>query len=164
MSDGVIRFWLVVLGEVNGLRWVMANSRMAFTAARRSLASQIEAGDRIALYMGRGAYHNPTRDRSQVIGLAAARSRVRNLRTPIRIAGRVFVCVCDLHIDLVLPERHGAPVEPLISNLSFVKRPDVWGQYFRSSLVPIGKPDFDLLGRAVMRARRARIEAQSDAR
>ena len=134
-------YWLVVLGEVEGLRWVLASKKMAFTAARRTLAARIEPGDRIVLYVGRGAYHNPTRDRSQIIGLATAKTQVKDLRSRITIGGREFACACDLEIDVALPERQGTPIDPLVGRLSFVKRPEVWGQYFRSSLIPLGVHD-----------------------
>ncbi len=142
-------YWLVVLGEVEGLRWVLKNQRMAFAAARRALASRIEPGDRMVLYVGRGAYHNPTRDRSQIIGLATVRTAVKDLRAPIEIAGREFVCACALQIEVALPERRGVPLEPLIGKLSFVKRPEVWGQYFRSSLSPLSERDFRVLWKAL---------------
>ena len=147
-------YWLVVLGEVDGLRWVMANRRMAFTAVRQSLATKIQLGDRLIVYVGRGAYHNPTRDRSQIIGVATVRTRVRGLRMPLKIGGREFVCDCGLKIDIALPERNGVPIQPLIRKLSFVKRPEVWGQYFRSSLAPLSTSDFRLLENAVMKCSR----------
>jgi hypothetical protein len=142
-------YWLVVLGEVEGLRWVLKNEKMAFTAARRSLASKIEPGDRMVLYVGRGAYHNPTRDRSQIIGLATVRTAVKDLRAPIEIAAREFICACSLEIEVALPERQGVPIDPFIRSLSFVKRPEVWGQYFRSGLTPMNERDFRVLLKAL---------------
>ena len=145
-------YWLVVLGDAEGLRWVLANKRMAFTAARRGLASEIEPDDRLALYVGRGAYHNPTRDQSQLIAVATARTKVKDLQNPIEIAGRKFVCACGLRFDVVLAERQGVPIKSLVPRLSFVHRQDVWGQYFRSSLIRLGKPDFQVIDRAVKAA------------
>jgi hypothetical protein len=146
----MVGYWLVVLGEVEGLRWVLKKQKMAFTATRRALASKIEPGDRMVLYVGRGAYHNPTRDRSQIIGLATVRTAVRDLRAPIEIVGREFVCACGLEIEVALPERHGVPIYPFIRKLSFVKRPEVWGQYFRSSLCQMEERDFEILEGALV--------------
>ncbi len=94
------------------------------------------------LYVTRGAFHNPTRDRSQIIGLATVKSPVTRLRTPVAIGGREFMSACDLDTQIALPERQGLPVEPLAANLSFVKRKEVWGGYFRSGLGSTPGPRF----------------------
>ena len=71
-------FWLFVIGEGNALEWIVAHDQVAFRNLRR--ASQIDRGDRFALYLTQGAYHNPVRDQSQILGtgvvatVAAARS------------------------------------------------------------------------------------------
>lgn len=114
---------------------------MAWTGASAPRAAAIEPGDRMILYVARGAFHNPTRDESQLIGLAEVTSPVRRFRRPLRLAGRRFVCGCDLRIEIALPERHGVPVRPLVDRLSFVKRKDAWGQYFRSGLVEVPHRD-----------------------
>jgi hypothetical protein len=146
------RYWVSVLGEAEGLRWVLKNSRMAFTEAMADRAQGISEGDGLVLYAGRGAFHNPTRDESQLVGVARVTSPSRRLRQPIEIAGRGFVVVCDLDIEESLPERSGVPIKPLVSRLKLVKRPEVWGQYFRKGLVEIGQRDFQLLARAVRRS------------
>ncbi len=142
--------WVVVLAEAEGLRWVLEHSRMAWTEASATRASRIRPGDRIVLYVGRGAFHNPTRDESQLLGFAEVTSPVRRLPRPVELGGRTFVVGCDLRLERVLPERHGVPIRPLVGRLSFVKRKDVWGQYCRGSsgrarvaLVGHGCPDRD---------------------
>jgi len=142
-------YWVSVLGEVEGLRWVLKNSRMAFTEAMSSKAGKIRKGDGLVLYVGRGAFHNPTRDESQLGGVAEVTSEVRRLGRPVEIAGREFVTVCDLRIEVVLPERAGVTVRPLVRRLQVVKRPEVWGQYFRQGLVSIPERDFLILEKAV---------------
>jgi hypothetical protein len=144
--------WVVVLAEAEGLRWVLQRSRMAWTEASARRAEQIRPGDRLVLYVARGAFHNPTRDESQLIGLAEVTSPVRRLPRPVRIAGRSFVCGCDLRLEIVLPERRGAPVRPLVPKLSFVRRKEVWGQYFRSGLIRVPPGDLAVLETAVRRA------------
>src|SRR5262245_53729105 len=111
---------------------------MAFTAARCTLAQEIEGGDRLVLYVGRGAYHNPKRDESQVVGMPTVRSGLKDCTSSVQIGERQFFCTCPLTLDAVLPERQGLPIRPLVPRLSFIKRPEVWGQYVRSSLVPLG--------------------------
>ncbi len=143
--------WLVAFGEIEGLRWVLAHERMAFSPGLSRRAARIQPGDALVLYVTRGAFHNPTRDRSQIAGLASVKSPVTRLRRPVVIDGREFTSACDLEIDVVLPERQGLPVEPLVVNLSFVKRKEVWGGYFRSGLVQLPDRDFRTLSKALER-------------
>jgi hypothetical protein len=144
--------WVVVLAEAEGLRWVLARSRMAWTEASARRAERIRPGDRLVLYVARGAFHNPTRDESQLVGLAEVVGPVRRFPRPVRIAGRSFVCGCDLRLEVVLPERRGVPVRPLVPRLSFVRREEVWGQYFRSGLVRVPPKDLQVLAEAVRQA------------
>ena len=141
--------WLVVLAEVEGLRWVLEKSRMAWTEASAGRASGIHAGDRRVLYVARGAFHDPTRDESQLVGLARVANTARRLRCPVKLARRRFVCRCDLRFELVLPEGAGVPVPRLVDRLSFVKRKDVWGECFRSALVQVPPDDLDLMAAAI---------------
>jgi predicted RNA-binding protein len=122
---------------------------MAWTEASARRAEQIRPGDRLVLYVARGAFHNPTRDESQLVGLAEAVGPVRRFPRPVRIAGRSFVCGCDLRLEIVLPERRRVPVRPLVPRLSFVRREEVWGQYFRSGLVRVPPQDLEVLAEAV---------------
>lgn len=144
--------WVAVLAEVEGLRWALKNSRMAWTAGSASRASRVTRGDGLILYVARGAFRNPTRDRSQLGALAEVASAVRIFRRPVAIAGREFVCGCDLDIEASLPERAGVPVAGLVGELSFVRRKEVWGQYFRSGLMSVSEEDFGVMARAIRRS------------
>jgi hypothetical protein len=148
--------WLVVLAEVEAFRWVVANEQMAFSAGQASRISQMTPGDRLVLYMARGAFHNPTRDMSHLSGLAKLRSDVRPLRRPLIVASREFSFACDLEIEVVLPERTGPLVKPLVPRLKVVKRKDVWGHYFRNGLIALPEADYQLLANAVRRAAHSR--------
>jgi hypothetical protein len=156
-------FWTAVLSDVVGLRWVLENLRMAWTSGSASRASQIRPGDGLVLYVARGAFNNPTRDRSQLAGVAEVGSPVVWLREPVVIAGREFVCACNLRLDAVLPEREGVPVHSLVPRLTVVRRKEVWGQYFRSGLVHLPERDFNLMVNAIRRAGRGgrRVEGSS---
>jgi hypothetical protein len=144
--------WVVVLAEAEGLRWVLERGRMAWTEASWRRAAQVRPGDPVVLYVARGAFHNPTRDESQLVGLAEVAGPVRRFPRSVRIAGREFVCGCDFRIEVVLPERGGVPVRPLVPRLSFVRRKEVWGQYFRSGLVRVPPADLEVLAGAIRRA------------
>jgi hypothetical protein len=108
------------------------------------------------LYVARGAFHNPKRDQAQLAGVATIAADAYRLRTPLRLGGREFVTACRLAVQYALPERDGVPVKPLVQELSFVRRPEVWGQYFRSGLVEVSADDFDVMANAVARAARGR--------
>jgi hypothetical protein len=146
--------WLVVLAEKEAIRWVLDNGRMAFSEGLCSRAAAMDEGDPIVLSVARGAYHNPTRDQSHILGIARAASRTRRLRTPLELAGRSFSCVLDLSFDLILEERVGTPFKPLVSNLLFIRRPEVWGHYLRAGLVRITKRDVSTFERAIAKAAR----------
>ncbi len=146
------RTWLVVLAEAEGLRWVLRERRMAWSAASAKRASQIRPGDRLVLYVARGAFHNPTRDESRLLGLATVTSPVEPLPRPLELAGRTFVVGCSLDLEVVLPERGGVPVHPLVPRLSFIKRKEAWGQSLRSGLVPLPERDAAILTRAIRQA------------
>jgi len=143
--------WLVVFGEIEGYRWVVQNRRMAFTEGLCRRAADIRPMDQIVLYMSRAAFHNPTRDRSQLIGLARTGTSVGRMKQDVRIGDRVYVCGCKLLFDLLLPEREGVPADRLIPRLSFVRKPDQWGHCLRSGLIRLTQKDFALLAREVRR-------------
>lgn len=148
------RHWLVVLGEAEGLRWVIDSKKMAFTEARCRLAAEIRSRDDVILYVTRGAFHNPTRDEPQLAGLMRVRSGASLLDPPLDLAGRTFHCQVGLTPVIVLPERRGVPIRPIVKQLQLVKRPEVWGQYFRSSLLEISAADHAVLAGALLDAER----------
>lgn len=145
MAADAPRHWLIVLAEAEGLRWVAENRRMAFSESLGRRARRMRPGDRLVLYVSRGAFHNPTRDRSKLAGLDTVASPVARLRRPLDLAGRRFVWACDLTFEALLPPRQGVPVEPLLDRLSFVKRREAWGQYFRAGLLELSDTDFRLM-------------------
>ena len=46
-------------------------------------------------------------------------------------------------------ERSGPHVHELVSELEFVKRLEVWGQYFRNSPIEVSGTDFQVMAEAV---------------
>lgn len=143
--------WLVAISEVEGLRWVLDQRRMAFSEGLARRASNIQVGDRLILYVTRGAFHNPTRDRSQLAGVAIVTSPVRRLSRSVSIAGRDFVVGCRLDVEVSLPEREGVPFIPWIRRMDFIRRKDSWGQYLRAGLIALPPGDFKILRDAVER-------------
>ena len=141
--------WLLAFAEIAGLRWVLERRRMAFSRGAASRAARIQVGDELILYLTRGAFHNPTRDKSQLAGIAHVTSPIRQLKTPIEIAGRDFVATCGIDVDLLLPERRGVPFEPLVRRIQFIPRKDVWGQYLRGGLVELPPKDLKTMHQAI---------------
>ncbi len=140
--------WLWVFGDIRGLRWVLERGTMAFAAHAAARLRGMAPGDRAVLYVTRGAFHNPTRDRAYLAGLVEVTSPPRETE-PLEIAGRAFSILVDFTPVRVLPERQGPPVRDLVPRLQFVKRPEVWGQYFRASPIRLGGGDFHVLSDAI---------------
>lgn len=145
MRDGHTRCWLSVIGDVEGLRWVIRHDRMAWTVASNRRAASLAPGDGLIIYMSRNAFHNPTRDESQLAAVATVLGTTKPLRKRLAFAGREFVATTDVRFEWCLPEREGVAVKPLVPRLSFVRKPHAWGQYFRSGLMEIPARDFSIL-------------------
>jgi hypothetical protein len=141
--------WLLILGHAAGLRWVLQNSRVAFSKGRTPLALRIRQGDEIFLYVGRSAFKNPTRDESQLLGIARASQCVAPLSSPVRIGDRTFVSGARLELGTILPKRAGVPFRPLISRLSFIIRKKVWSAYMRPGLIRLSNDDARVLRSAL---------------
>jgi hypothetical protein len=148
----VTRNWVLVLSEQEGVAWVLDHSRMAWTEASSGRADRVRVGDMCVLYVTRGAYHNPTRDEGQLVALARVSSRPSRLARLVVIADKTFVTGCDLRLTNLLPQREGVSIRPLVEKLSFVKRKDIWGQYFRSALIEVSPEDFEVMAQAVRSA------------
>jgi hypothetical protein len=145
---GEPRYWVWVFGEIAGLRWVLAERTMAFRRAAAPRLLAMEKEDRAILYVGRGAFHNPTADAAHLAGLATALAPPTS-DAPVTIDGEEFPWTAPIRVDLALPERAGPDVRPLVGSLSFVRRPEVWGLYFRSSPQEVPEADFRMLADAV---------------
>jgi hypothetical protein len=141
--------WLVILAHVAGLRWVRAKRRMAFSVAQSRRALRMGVGDELFLCTARGAFNNPTRDVSQLQGLAHLISAVRPFRKPLDIGGRLFATGCHLEFAVFLPERAGIPFRPLVEGLEFIERKDFWSAYVRPGLIRLSPKDARFLRRAL---------------
>jgi hypothetical protein len=137
-----------VFGEIEGLRWVLEQGRMAFPDAAGTRIRTVAAGDRAILYLTRGAFHNPTRDVSHLGGIVRVTSEPR-MGKAVTIADRDFVWFVGIEPEIVLPEHQGPEVRLLAATLERVKRPDVWGQYFRTTPIEVSATDFATLESAI---------------
>ncbi|MBY5162099.1 EVE domain-containing protein [Salsipaludibacter albus] len=146
----MMRHWVWVFGEIDGLRWVLEHDRMAFPEHAAGRISRMEPGDRAILYVTRGAFHNPTRDRAHLAGVTRVTSDPRQVDDALVIAGRDFTWTVGHEPEMLMDERHGPHVRPLVERLEMVRRPESWGSYFRASPIEISADDFDLLRNAVL--------------
>ena len=135
--------WLLVIGEVEALRWIIANGRTGFRSNTRS--GGIAAGDSFALYTTRGSYHNPNTCVSQVLGLGTFTSSVND--EDVVIAREHFPKSVPLAFASLLPERKGMPFVPLVPKLSFIRSKTGWAPYLHSALVQVPDSDMRLIVR-----------------
>lgn len=142
------RYWVWVFGEIEGLRWVLRHNRMAFAESVGVKVAKMNKGDRAVLYVSRGAFRNPNKAETRVVGVV----RITGIRSgirPITVGGREYSRFIDFEPELVLGERTGPPVKPMVQKLEIVGRQDVWGVYFQNSPIEISKRDFEVLASAV---------------
>lgn len=126
------------------------NARMAFGARTRQRVSRMSSGDRAIVYVARQAFGNPRRDRARLGGVVQV-TRAASRGRPVRIGDREYPLQVPFRAETLLPERQGPEVGALAPRLSFVKRPEIWGQYFRVSPLEVSRRDFLVLRRAVKR-------------
>ena len=155
MSEGR-RYWIWIFGEFVGLRWVIDQDTMAFTDSARRRIPVTTKGDRAALYVSRGAFHRPNRDMTHLAGIVAVDGDLTRVEK-FDIHGQAYEWTVPITKEILLPERLGPHVKPLAGSLSFVKRPESWGAYFRKSPIAISGDDFNILSDAV---RNFRVEDQ----
>ncbi|MDG4793698.1 hypothetical protein [Micromonospora sp. WMMD1082] len=139
------RAYLLVLGDRDGIAWVLREQRMAFPAGSRAEVSALAAGDELFLYATRGAWHNPTRDRGRIIGHATVVGAVQLLRQPLELAGREFRSGCPLHIDGAVVYPGGVELAPLVEELDAFPKPQAWSIYLRRPLLALSAADTALL-------------------
>lgn len=146
MTEGPIHY-LLVIGEREGLAWILRERRMAFPPTSRREVTQLKVGDRLLLTTTRGCFHNPTRDATRVIALGHVLSEVAELEVPIAIAGREFTRDCSIAIDLLAPYLDGVELAPLAERLDAFAGSTAWGMRLRRPLLALSARDAKLLCR-----------------
>jgi hypothetical protein len=137
--------YLLVIGEREALAWILREQRMAFPAGRKASTSRLQPGDRLFMLTTRGCYHNPSRDRTLVIGVASVATQPEILATPINVAGRDFGIGCDIAIELLAPIHRGVEVAPLVHSLRAFPHKESWSATLRQTLVALPSADVRLL-------------------
>jgi hypothetical protein len=137
-----------VINDHKALEWVIASEKMAFRSSARVPA--IGPGEPFAIYLTRGAYHNPTKDGSQIVALGRFASEL--IRGGVMVDGVQYQRSCRLVITATSEPRKGLPFPPLVDDLAFIRSKRAWATYLRRTLVPIDDSDFALIAREFERA------------
>jgi hypothetical protein len=135
------RTLLLIIGERDALAWILREQRMAFASHREKEASALAVGDQLLMYTTRGCFHNPTRDRGRIIGMARVASRAARLDEPLEFAGREFELECKLRIPKLAPLHGGLELAPLVSRLASFPASSSWRVRLRQTLVPLISSD-----------------------
>lgn len=138
---------LLVIGEREALAWVLRESRMAFPKKRRPEVDRLRLGDQLFLLTTRGCFHDPTRDRTRVIGSATVTTPVVALDPPLELVGRVFPRGCGLQITSLSRYLTGVELGPLIEDLDAFPNKSAWSARLRRPLVVLSDRDASHLQR-----------------
>jgi hypothetical protein len=129
--------YLLPIADREPLIWILRERRTAFPIYRRREAEQLTRGDLLLLYTTRGCFHNPTRDRGRVIGVASVKRPPSELTEPIRFGEREFPIGVDLVFEALAPRGEGVELAPIVSDLPRTfPNPVAWSASVRRALVP----------------------------
>jgi hypothetical protein len=148
--------YLLILGDRQGIAWVLREQRMAFPARSRVEVNRLAVGDELLIYTTRGAYRKPTRDRGRVIGTATVTSAVERLDDPVEFGGRSFPHGCDLLVESLVAWGGGVELQPLIDRLAAFPNSKTWSIQLRRPLLRLPAQDAALL--------RSRLAPEADSR
>jgi hypothetical protein len=129
-------YYLMPIADREPLMWILRERRTAFPSYRRSDAERLAAGDRLLLYTTRGCFHNPTRDRGRVIGVATVKHAAKDLPEPIRFGEREFPIGVDFTFEMLVPRGEGVELAPIVGSLpKTFANPPAWSAALRRALV-----------------------------
>lgn len=135
-------WWIFVLGEASGVDWVMTEHAMAFSRQMCSSAAKIQVGDHAFVYQTKKLLG----DAGRLTALARVTSTVRDTRVSIG-GGFNFACACSLVFLHTVDPKEGVALGPLVQDLSFIVRKELWPHYLRRGLVKLPPDDGLLLAR-----------------
>lgn len=139
------RSYLLVIGEREALAWILQTEKMAFGQHRARDASGLSVGDELILVTTRGCFHNPTRDRTRLVGSARVTSESTPLDEPVRLAGREFNVACDFELKGLAPYLTGVELAPLVNMLEVFPNKRAWPIAMRRTLVRLPPADAQFL-------------------
>lgn len=119
---------------------------MVFSNRAAPRIERMKKGDQAILYVTRRAFLNPMRDEARLGGIVRVIDAPKNRR--VTIGGVQFAWVVPFTAEVVLPERTGPPAA-MMRRSALVKRPEVWGTYFRNSPIEVEQRDFDRMVKVI---------------
>jgi hypothetical protein len=129
--------YLLPIADREPLIWILRERRTAFPIYRRREAERLARGDLLFLYATRGCFHNPTRDRGRVIGVASVKRPAHDLTEPVRFGEREFPIGVDLGFEALAPRGEGVELAPIVADLPRTfSNPAAWSATLRRALVP----------------------------
>jgi len=122
------------------------------------MARMVE-GDQAVLYVTRSAFHNPTRDEGRAVGTVTVAGTPKRRDVLIRewIGHRRYGFSVEFTPEIILGERDGPALKPLVGMLKVVRRRAVWGTYLRRNPV-VEQADFKTIARAIEAWKRRRSQ------
>ena len=142
------RYWVWIFADLHGLRWVLKNRRMAFPEKSGSRTQNLRQGDRAVLYLSRSAVGSAGGYVSRLAGIVQATGPVV-MGDGEQIGERKYSWFVPIKPELVLSETEGPTVSSIAGRLERVKKPEIWGQYFRNSPAELSKRDFEVMQTAI---------------
>jgi len=137
------RPFLLILGDADGLAYVLREHRMAFTPKRRI---PLTRGDIVFLYTTRGIFRNPSAGRGLIIGQAEIISDIIKFESTLKIADRVYTSGCHLAITGLAPLGEGLELRQIVDELeTFHPHPKRWAFRIYSSFVQLSPKDASVI-------------------
>ena len=140
---GSSRPFLLILGDADGLAYVLRERRMALTPKRRI---PLARGDTVFLYTTRGIFGNPGAGRGLIIGQAEIISDIVRFENGLRIADRFYTSGCQLAITGLAPLGEGIELRQIIDELeTFHPHPKRWAFRLYSSFLQLSPQDASVI-------------------
>jgi hypothetical protein len=137
------RPFLLILGDADGLAYVLRERRMALTPRRRI---PLARGDSVFLYTTRGIFGNPGAGRGLIIGQAEIISDIVKFESGLRIADRFYTSGCQLAITGLAPLGEGIELRRIIDELeTFHPHPKRWAFRLYSSFLQLSLQDASVI-------------------
>ncbi|MET8007917.1 hypothetical protein [Nonomuraea glycinis] len=143
--NGEVAHYLLILADRRAIAWVLESQQMAFPPTARAEVRDLKPGDELFIYITRGAYQNPSRDRGRVVGRATAVSAVEWLPEAVKIGPREFPRGCKIDVHKLAPWGAGVELVPLLARMEVFPVPQVWSAKLRRPMLRIPASDAALL-------------------
>jgi hypothetical protein len=140
---------LVVLGNADTARWVLANQRMAFSEVGKRTAAHLSRGDTLLFYaslkcwprLGGGV----RQDSGLLIGDAVVLTDVTKLSNPVLVGGRRFQYSCEIFFEHLAPVGSGVHIASVRDQLELTAGRANYGQVLRRTPLLLSRSDAALL-------------------